>query len=822
MKKIILLFVPLLLAACESGWPDAPSELRAPAYPLITIDPYTSGWSFTDHLYDGPVKHWTGTDFPLIGAIRVDGEVYRFMGAETPLLKPLLPTAEQTPWEGAYTFVAPPTNWYRPSFDAAGWQTGPAAFGTAFKTAVRTRWEPPQHDVWIRREFVLDQAAGEKVYLNYSHDDDVAIYVNGVEVVRTGYAWGEDKWLLLPDAAARTLKAGKNLIAIHCTNRSGEALVDVGLSVPLASRSFFPQTAVQTSVNVQATQTYYTFACGPVDLELTFTAPLLPEYLELISRPVNYISYRVAPNDQQTHHVDVYFEASPAWALDKPSQESRAEKIIKDGLTFLKTGSVAQKILGKKGDNVRIDWGYFYLCGDNRPNYHYQIDAPLALRAQFADDSLVAVPTPDATQYLAVTHALGTIDQPTTGKVLLGYDDIYSIQYFGERLRPYWNRDGNQDISQQFVRAFADYALIVGECTRFDARLINEAARAGGKEYAELCALVYRQAIAAHKLVKASNGDLLFLSKENFSNGSIGTVDVSYPSSPLFLLYNTELCKGLLNHIFYYSESGKWNKPFAAHDVGTYPIADGQTYGGDMPVEESGNMLLMTAAIAQREGHAQYALKHWDVLTVWADYLLENGMDPEHQLCTDDFAGHFAHNANLSIKAILAIAAYGKLAAMLDKPETAKKYTAHAKEMAKEWIQMAYDGDHYRLTFDQPGSWSQKYNLIWNKLLSMDVFPDEVAATELAWYLTKQNPYGLPLDNRETYTKADWIVWTATLSDDPEVFQALIHPLYSFANETPDRVPLSDWYYTDRPNQRGFQARSVVGGFFIKLLENEQ
>jgi hypothetical protein len=238
-----------------------------------------------------------------------------------------------------------------------------------------------------------------------------------------------------------------------------------------------------------------------------------------------------------------------------------------------------------------------------------------------------------------------------------------------------------------------------------------------------------------------------------------------------------------------------------------------------MPIEESGNMLILVTAIAHIEKNADYAAKHWQVLTTWADYLLEKGLDPENQLCTDDFAGHFAHNANLSVKAIMGIAGYGRLAGMLGKTDVAEKYTAAAREMAQEWTKMADDGNHYRLTFDKPDTWSQKYNLVWDELLELDIFPDEIVEKEIAYYLTKQNRYGLPLDNRMTYTKADWIVWTATMADDDDTFRRFIDPLYAYVTETTDRVPLSDWYETTNANQIGFQARSVVGGFFIKTLK---
>lgn len=823
-KSMFLFFCLALLAGCKSGKQNhevIKSDLRAPAYPLITIDPYTSGWSFTDKLYDESVKHWTGKNFPLIGAVKIDNQVYRFMGAEDIPIIAVAPTSEQGGWTGKFTTIKPSGDWFTKDFNDSNWQEGSASFGSIpEESTAKTTWNTKF--IWVRRTINLEEdLAGKKVFLEYSHDDDAIIYINGIEVVNTGNACKKNVLLPLSDEILATLKKGENIISGFCHDRGGIALFDFGIVREKEHKELLANTAVQKSVDVQATQTHYVFTCGEVDLKITFSAPLFMDDLDLISRPVNYISYEVISNDDKNHVVDLYFEASPAWALDKPLQEAILEGFQDSNMVFLKTGSKEQTILGKSGDNVRIDWGYFYLAAE-KENTYCSIGGSETLRTNFVEgiktESLNK--SENNGDKLALIHSLGNVSN-AAGKIMLGYDDIYSIQYFGENLRPYWNRKGDQNIVDIFKRANKEYAQLIERCYQFDKELMETAIKSGGKNYAELCALAYRQAISAHKLVETPNGDLAFLSKENFSNGSIGTVDVTYPSAPLFLYYNPELAKGLLNHIFYYSESGKWVKPFPAHDVGTYPLANGQTYGGDMPVEEAGNMLALTAAIARIEGNANYAKKHWKTLTTWTDYLVEKGLDPENQLCTDDFAGHFAHNVNLSVKAIMGVASYGYLADMLGQKDIAEKYTTKAKEMAQEWIKMADDGDHYRLTFDKQGTWSQKYNLIWNKVLNLDIFPAEVAQKELAYYLTKQNKYGLPLDNRETYTKTDWIIWTATLADDQATFEKFIDPIHLFMNETVDRVPMSDWVFTDKPNQRGFQARSVVGGYYIKMLEDK-
>jgi hypothetical protein len=591
-----------------------------------------------------------------------------------------------------------------------------------------------------------------------------------------------------------------------------------------AARNAAPEVLPQRSLAVHATQTVYRFQNVDVRLTLTFTSPLLMDDLELLSRPASYVEFEVASTTSLEHNVDLYFDATAEWAVNDDKQPVRWKRPNVPRLNVLAIGTAEQNVLGRKGDNVRIDWGNLLLAA---PADQSQLSAGVeTLRGGFAasggaaqDDTKMPRAANDRWPLLAAVLPLGKVGrQPVRRHVIVAYDDLDSVEYYQRRLRAWWRRQPDATAEAMLAAAEKDYPAVVARCREFDGKYTADTLAAGGPLYADLSNLVYRQAVAAHKLVADVDGRPLFFSKENFSNGSIGTVDVTYPSAPLFLVYNPALVEGMMEPIFYACESGKWKKPFAPHDSGTYPLANGQTYGADMPVEESGNMLILAAAIAVREGKADFARRHWPALTQWAGYLESHGFDPEDQLCTDDFAGHLAHNTNLSIKAILGLASYGRLAGMQGDAAAEKKYLALAKELAKKWTRQAADGDHYSLTFDRKGTWSQKYNLVWDKLLGLNVFPPEVARKEIAFYLTHQNGYGLPLDSRKSYTKSDWILWTATLAETPRDFSWLIQPVHRYLNETPDRIPVSDWHDTQTARSMGFRARSVVGGYSMKLL----
>ncbi|MDO5571706.1 MAG: DUF4965 domain-containing protein [Bacteroidales bacterium] len=810
------------------------NELRAPAVPLISIDPYINNWSCTNAPTESTTTHWTGRKRPLFGMIRVDGAVYNFFGKMDKKIDYILPMASDAKWTSKYVFSEPKKGWTKLDFDDKTWNNGVGAYGSDSKEYggyINTEWDTK--DIWIRKKIVLEKDLSDtELYLQYSHDDIFELYINDMQVVGTGYMWRKNVRQYLNQRIKDSLKEGENIIAMHCQNEKGGSIVDVGLYEVVENDYNFDQVAVLNDVNILPTQTYYSFDCGNVQLNLVFTSPFLPDDLSLLNTPVNYITYNVKSIDGKEHDVEIYFDTDASWAQDSEKQKVKVILENKNNIHYVKAGVVNQILLDKKGDNVGIDWGYMYLgfCENSNP-MSINIGESNELKYSFLKNEIVNKENEkpeygsfkyETTPTISLTNNIGKVGRKEISNFLmLGYDNIYSFTLFKNQMMGLWRDEGRVTIYDAFDKMADNYHSIMKRCTIFDDNLIKNALNSGGKNYADLCALVYRQIIGAHCLGKTSDGELIYLSKENLSGGYIGTVDVAYPSFPLFLLYNTDLAKGMLNPIFIYAEKQSWNKPYAPHDLGIYPNADGKIYPADMPIEESGNMIIMTAAICAVDDNYNYAKKHWNMLTKWCNYLVDEGVDPSSQICTDDFMGPMAHNCNLSLKSIIGIGCYAKMAEMMGQDSVYEKYNAIAKEMAAKWEEMALYEDHYKLSFDKDKGWGLKYNLVWDEILSLGLFPSHVAEREVKYYLTKQAQYGIPLDSRTKYSKADWLVWSACLATNDEDFQKIIDGLYSYVNFSSDRLPLSDWYYSDSGNVRAFRARSVVGGFYMKMLKDK-
>ena len=592
----------------------------------------------------------------------------------------------------------------------------------------------------------------------------------------------------------------------------------------------------ETRRSITPTHTIVTLEGGGIELTLTFMEAALPQDLERMARPVTYLTWTAKSSDGRPHQVTLYLDADGTLAANDRTEPVQASRGRAKGLDLLRIGTQRQAILDRFGDDLRIDWGYFYfavptsqagarLAAGNTTYRDDFVHTGTIPEEDALDQALPAANRYPAAPLLSVVLPLGEVSTTEVSRhILLAYDDIYSVEYMHQRLLPYW-RKGASSFQEMLSQADSEYAQMEERTRKLDETLTADLTKVGGADFSTIATLAYRQAIAAHKLVENGSGAAYFMPKENSSNGSISTVDVIYPSAPMFLLMNPKLVEAQLLPVLEYAEMPRWKFPFAPHDVGVYPLANGQQYGGgelteenQMPVEESGDILLLAAAIAHAENNTAFAQRFWPLLTKWAEFLSSKGLDPENQLSTDDFAGHLAHNSNLSIKAIEALGAYAQLARQLGHGEEARKYSALSESMARKWIGMAEDGDHYKLAFDKPGTWSQKYNLAWDTILGLNLFPASVREKEVAFYKQHMNTYGLPLDNRATYTKMDWEIWTATLAGNRADFEGFIRPIYKFLNETPDRVPMSDWYDTISGKMSGFQARSVVGGVYIPML----
>lgn len=587
---------------------------------------------------------------------------------------------------------------------------------------------------------------------------------------------------------------------------------------------------LQVGLTVNPTSSVYTMEGDGVRLQITFLTPLLLTDIELVSRPASYIDWEIIPLDAQPHHIRLFLEFG-----EEICHHAREHEDMIGGThqTYdFRTawmGKERQAPLGHTGDDVSIDWGYLYLAASR------ESDAQL-----FCENG-------DESCSLCAAYDLHLDTERREDSLILAYDDVASVMYFGDMLKGYWTR-GGRTIMDVLKQAAKDHRMLAEQCRLFDQCIMKQAACAISEEYAFLCAAAYRQTVAAHKLVEDRKGNVLFLSKECDSNGCIGTVDISYPSMPLYLMFGTEYLKGMMRPVLEFARMPVWEYDFAPHDVGRYPHANGQVYGikekfapknptnekvfplyylyprgsdiyrfdMQMPVEECGNMLIMAAAVSEQDGNAEFILPYMDLMEKWAGYLLSYGEDPGEQLCTDDFAGHWAHNANLAAKATMGIEAYSRILAMVGREENVW-YHERAKILAKQWEIRAKSENHTVLAFGNDDSWSLKYNLIWDIIFDSHLFSAEIYKKELLWYKEKNNTYGIPLDSRETYTKSDWILWVTAFSDDKEEQRELILPLVRYLQETPTRNPFPDWYDTITAKEIHFHNRTVQGGIFMPL-----
>jgi len=236
------------------------------------------------------------------------------------------------------------------------------------------------------------------------------------------------------------------------------------------------------------------------------------------------------------------------------------------------------------------------------------------------------------------------------------------------------------------------------------------------------------------------------------------------------------------------------------HDLGSsYPNATGHPDGNDeqQPLEECGNMLIMTLAYAQRAQDKTYLQQHYKILDQWTQYLIAEALIPANQISTDDFAGSLANQTNLALKGIIGIEAMAVIANMTNNTADGANYTNIAHDYINKWqvYGIAQDANppHTTLGYGLNDTHGLLYNLYGDQELGLKLVPQEVYDMQSNFYPTVNDKYGVPLDTRHNYTKSDWEIFTAAIASD-STKQMFIKDVAAFINDTPTNLPETDLY----------------------------
>lgn len=623
----------------------------------------------------------------------------------------------------------------------------------------------------------------------------------------------------------------------------------------------------QMELTTTPTQSIFTFNAGGVDLTVDFLSPVEATDLRRLSMPLADIITTARSSDGNNHTVSIYFDISGEWASGLTGANGQtAAQINWAPETIARTadGSATQGTLSTftvtpaapqvfTQDNDDADWGTVLWSTGTTSNLTTQSGQDTVVRGQFVGSGVLANSNDanqprainDAYPVFAFAQSLGTVGttptQPFT--ILLGKVRDPAINFLGNPVRSLWTQYWPA-YENMLAFAYNDATDAVSRADATDTAITDAATKVGGADYAAVAALALRQAFAATELVNTTSDPYLFL-EEISSDDNVQTVDVMYPSMPVFLYLNPELVRYLLAPVIFYAESGQWPQLFAPHDIGsTYPNATGHNDGGgeNMPVEETANMLIMADAYMQRvskEEAAAYATAHYAIFKQWGTYLTTvptgvqyaNALDPQFQNQTDDFTGPIAHSVNLALKGIEAVGAMGQIAAIAGNNQDANYFKKQSESMIATWVQLSQNATatHLLLQYREPANtyspdttsepdnyYSLKYNAYPDKLLGLNLIPSSILAEEATYYKTQETIKGIPLDPRHTYTKADWELWTAAASNDATLAQDLMEGVYNYANTSTSATPFPDLYDTIVQSTT-FSARPVVGGVFAPL-----
>jgi hypothetical protein len=424
---------------------------------------------------------------------------------------------------------------------------------------------------------------------------------------------------------------------------------------------------------------------------------------------------------------------------------------------------------------------------------------------------------------VGISHDLGYIFGARSATFAVGYVREKAIDYLGEPYTGYYRAFYPDTVDA--VSAFLDdFNEAQGESIALDSITAIRSKRSSGQKYSDIVTLSTRQAYAGIDLTiphdSLDTSDVLAFVKELSSDGNVNTIDVIFPALPMYYVMEPEYIRLLLEPVMRYLQAGRWKLPYMIHDLGThYPHAIGHDdqKAEPMPVEESGNILILAYAYTVASGNTEWAAQYMPLLQGYADYLVGVGLDIPNQLSTNDAAGPLPNETNLAIKSAVGLNAFGKLAGLTKYSRIGKEYahTLYNDGLATDKVK-----SHFVLRYRRHNkSWKIPFNLYADVLLDLHTFDQAALDMGCDFYPSVRSKAGMALDNRQDWAKTDWNIWTAgtCTGSSRDMF---VDDLWTFMTNGLNTWPFSDRYFVHggKGHKPGvailLRARPTVGGHF--------
>ncbi|OJJ43220.1 hypothetical protein ASPZODRAFT_146239 [Penicilliopsis zonata CBS 506.65] len=584
--------------------------------------------------------------------------------------------------------------------------------------------------------------------------------------------------------------------------------------------------ATVTEGKYTSTHSIFTLTAGAATITLDFLSPVSPTNYLRQSLPFSYLTVTVKASGQS---VQIYSDIDDSWTGQSTSSEW---SYATNGSTAVYQISAKDTATYSQNTAGQALWGdavYATRPGNSSGSKLTAASGPVAaVRAQFVGNGTLDDTHEAWTSGGVVGFAqeLGTVSESAAVTFAIGHVRLQSINYLGAAQTGYYRATYPETVAavSHFLDDYTDADSDASSLDELIQKAGEESYSAGGSNYSDILALSVRQVYGGMELTIPddtldTSSPRAFI-KEISSDGNINTVDVIYATFPLLYALDATWIKLLLRPVLEYSVSDLYTEDYAVHDLGAdYPNATGHLASGEsMPVEESGNIVIMSHAYTKASGNDDLATTYADLLEKYATYLLVNGEYPAKQLSLNDGLGELANQTNLGIKAAVGLAAYGALTGQ-DNYTTAGQ--GFATTIYTDRVGTDASGSYFTIQYGiEP--WFLVFNLYPDILLGLDVFPEAAYNATSAFYPTAREAAGLPLDGSLAWGQTNWQSYVAATVTGA-AREMLIADLHAYISNGLNAVPFSDKYWVKNGTDYvageydSFRARPTLGSHFALM-----